>query len=132
MLRVARVDLTMQLVRILLVDDSPEFLDSAAGFLSASACIHIVGRALSGQHALEQAKRLHPDLVLMDLTMPGMNGIEATHRIKKERGAPRVVILTLHDNSEYRAAAAAARADGFITKSEFGTKLLPLIESLFA
>jgi len=119
-------------IRILLVDDSPEFLESATRFLSVDPHIEIVGRALAGHDALEQVARLRPDLVLMDLAMPEMNGLEATHHIKAQPGAPCVVILTLYDNSEYRAVAETVGADGFLSKSEFGTQLLPLIHTLFA
>ncbi len=121
----------MSPLRVLLVDDSHDFLESAARFLSAYPRLEIVGCALSGQHAWELVTRLRPDLVLMDLAMPGMNGLEATSQIKAQPGAPRVVILTLHDNAEYRMAAEAVRADGFIAKSDFGTQLLPLIHTLF-
>lgn len=69
--------------------------------------------------------------MLMDLVMPGMNGLEATRRIKTQSGAPRVVILTLHDDLEYRAATKAAGADGFIAKSEFCTEVLPSTHRLF-
>lgn len=122
----------MSFVRILLVDDSLTFLESATRFLSANERLEIIGRALSGGEALEQVSQLCPDLVLMDLTMPGMNGLEATRRLKARQSAPYVIILTLSDSSEYCAAAVAAGADGFVTKSEFGTALLPLIHSLFA
>ena len=118
-------------VRVLLVDDNAEFLDSATHFLSADPEIEIVGCVLSAEAALEQAPRLHPDLVLMDLVMPGMNGLEATRQIKVLPGAPRVVILTLYDNAEYRAAAAAVGADGFLAKSEFGALLLSQIHWMF-
>ena len=113
-----------------LVDDSPSFLQSAARFLAADERIEVVGVALSGQDALEQVAKLKPDLVLMDLNMPGMNGLEATRRLKAEPDPPRVVILTLNDTEEYRQAATEAQADGFVAKSDLGQKLLPLLESL--
>ncbi len=122
----------MQPIRILLVDDNPEFLNSAAHFLSTDPQIEIVGHALSGEDALEQVAQTQPDLVLMDLLMSDMNGLEATRRIKERPDAPRVVVLTLYDQPEYRAEAETARADGFITKSEFGDQLLPLIHTLLA
>jgi DNA-binding NarL/FixJ family response regulator len=118
-------------LRILLVDDSPIFLESATRFLAMDARLEIVGQVLSGGEALEQVPRLCPDLVLMDLAMPGINGLEATRQIKAQPSAPHVVILTLNDSNEYRAAAEAVGADGFVTKSEIGTALLPLIHSLF-
>jgi DNA-binding NarL/FixJ family response regulator len=65
------------------------------------------------------------------LAMPGINGLETTRRIKEETEAPRVIILTLHDNPEYRAASESVNADGFIAKSDFGAKLIPLIHQIF-
>ncbi|OUL36644.1 hypothetical protein BV372_06690 [Nostoc sp. T09] len=119
-------------LRILLVDDSLAFLESAARFLAMDRQLEIVGRALSGEEAVEQVPQLSPDLVVMDLAMPGINGLEATRQIKERSSAPYVVVLTLNDGSEYRTAALAVGADGFVTKSELGTALLPLIHSLFA
>ena len=117
-------------LRILLVDDNAQFLDVAARTLAAVPSIEIVGRALSGRDALEQVTQLQPDLVLMDVPMPNMNGLEATRHIKAQPGAPRVVILTLHDAPEYRAAAEAVGADDFVSKAEFNAQVLPLIRAL--
>jgi DNA-binding NarL/FixJ family response regulator len=121
----------MKLIRTLLVDDSPEFLDAAGRFLASDPLIEVIGASLSGKDAINQVQINQPDLVLMDLAMPEMNGLEATRRIKLHQPAPRVIILTLHDNPEYRAASDAVQADGFIPKSEFGAELLPLIHDLF-
>ncbi len=115
-----------------LVDDSPSFLQSAARFLSSDERIEIVGMALSAQEALDEVERLQPALVLMDLTMPGMSGLEATRRLKASPHPPHVIILTLHDTEEYRQAAEQAHADGFVSKSDFGQKLLPLLEPFLA
>jgi DNA-binding NarL/FixJ family response regulator len=115
-----------------LVDDDKDFLDSAAHFLAGHPEIEVVGRASSGRCALEQVPLLKPDLVLMDWTMPEMNGLEATRQLKAQPDGPRVILLNLHDNSEYRAAAQAAEADGFVAKSDLGLQLLPLIHTLFA
>ncbi len=118
-------------IQIVLVDDSAEFLVSAERVLASESRIAVVGRANSGQDALNIVNQLHPDLVLMDLSMPGMSGIEATRRIKSQPGSPRVVILTMHDDSASRAAAAAAQADGFIGKLAFGAEILTLLDALF-
>ena len=101
----------MSPINVLLVDDNAEFLKSATRFLAVDPQIVIAGCALSGRGALEQVALLHPDLVLMDMAMPGMNGLKATRHIKAQPDAPRVIILTLYDNAEYRAAAEAMGAD---------------------
>jgi DNA-binding NarL/FixJ family response regulator len=121
----------MSPIRILLVDDNPEFLDVAAYFLSTEPQLEIVGRALSGHEALSKISQLQPDLVFLDLAMPNMNGLEVTRKLKGQSDLPRIIILTLHDSQEYRNLAEAMGADGFITKSDFGTELLPLIHTLF-
>jgi DNA-binding NarL/FixJ family response regulator len=122
----------MRSLRVLLVDDSAEFLESAGHLLARHPELQIVGRAASGQAALEQVAALSPDLVLMDLAMPGMSGLEATRQIKASSGAPRVVIMTLYDVAEYRLAARAAAADGFIAKACMHSGLLPMLEPMFA
>jgi two-component system invasion response regulator UvrY len=115
-----------------MVDDNPELLLVARRRLAADAYIEIVGEALSGSAAVDQVEALQPDLVLMDITMPGMNGLEATTRIKERPNAPHVLILTLHDGAEFRAAAKRAGADGFANKSEFESQVIALIYALFA
>ena len=121
----------MKPIRLLLVDDSPEFLDSAIQFLRLEPQITIVGYADDGDIALQLIRATRPDLVVMDWKMPRLNGLETTRLIKQQRDAPRVIILTLYDNAEYRAAALIAHADGFVAKSEFGTQLLPLVRQWF-
>lgn len=122
----------IQLLRILLVDDSRDFLVSAAAFLCAQSPLTIVDTASSGAAALEFAARFPVDLVLLDLHMPGLNGFETTRRLKAGSPSPKVVFVTLQNAPEYRHIAQVVGADGFITKSEFTTALLPLIDSLFA
>lgn len=121
----------MQTIRVLLVDDSPAFVHEAAGFLSETPGFEVVGWTSSGLEALDIVGRLPVDLVLMDIAMPGMNGLEATRRIKKRPEAPKVVILTLHDGLEFRTAALTAEADGFVAKSDLSAKLVPCVHALF-
>ncbi len=119
-------------IRVLLVDDNDAFLETVARFLADDQQIEIVGQANSGPDALEQVEHLRPDLVLMDLAMPGMSGLEATRQIKARPTGPRVIILTLYDSPEYRAAAQELGADGFVVKSEFFDQLQPAIHTLFS
>jgi CheY-like chemotaxis protein len=121
----------MNQIKVLLVDDNPEFLEVAANFLAGLDDVHVVGLASSGREALCLVHDLAPDLVLMDLSMPEMNGLEATRRLKRLPLPPHVVIVTLYDGPESAAAAREAGADDFITKSEFGDSLLPLIHRHF-
>ncbi|MBI3244298.1 MAG: response regulator transcription factor [Chloroflexi bacterium] len=122
----------MKPIRTLLVDDSREFLESIKQFLVGQHWLEIVGEAHSGGEALALVAALRPDLALIDLRMPGLNGLEAARCLKARPNSPRIIITTLYDNPEYRAAALAACADGFIAKSELGAQLLTLVERLFS
>lgn len=114
-------------IRILLVDDSPEFLKSASTLLARDNRVIVVGHASSGLEALEMVSKHRPDLVLMDLTMPTMNGLDATRAIRKLPSSPPVIILTLHDNHEYIAAARDSGAIGFISKADFTNDFFALV-----
>lgn len=119
-------------IRTLIVDDSPDFLEVEKGFLSTQPFIEIVGFALNGSESIEKAFKLKPDLVLMDFVLPDMRGVDATRKIKEMDDPPYVVILTLYDNPEYKTLAEQSGADGFVTKSEFATNLIPFIHKLFS
>ena len=121
----------MKTIRVLLVDDSLEFLESAASFLSRHERVEVVGRAQSGADGVRLAQDLAPDLVLIDLVMPGMNGLLATRYIKMQPHVPRVVIVSLHDNDEKPLRAVDAGADGFVSKDRFADTILTLIDTLF-
>lgn len=117
-------------IRILLVDDSVEFLKSASTLLARESRVVVVGRASSGMEALDMVSQLRPDLVLMDLRMPTMNGLDATRAIRKLPDSPPVIILTLHDNHEYIAAARDSGAIGFISKADFTKDFFALVGNL--
>ncbi len=118
-------------LRALLVDDNPQFLEVAARFLTSHSDIEVVGIAGSGREALLKVHDLNPEVVVMDLSMPEMNGLEATRQIKALPEAPCVVILTLYEGVEIPAFAEEAGADQFVTKSDFGDRLLPELSRLF-
>jgi len=117
----------MAKTRVLLVDDSADFLQSATLLLTAAPGLLVVGRATSGEAAVEEVERLLPDLVLIDVQMPGIGGLEATRRIKARPHAPRVIVLTMHDTAEYREAAEAAGANGFLSKISFMTAISAML-----
>jgi two-component system nitrate/nitrite response regulator NarL len=116
--------------RVLLVDDHPLLLDVLNRFLTEVSGIEIVARASDGLEAISLAILHQPDLVLTNLVLPSLGGLELTRYLAAQPRAPRVVLMSFHDESEYRQAAAAAGAAGFILQQELGTKLVPMIESL--
>ena len=116
-------------MKILLVDDNALFLASAQRFLANIDTVVGVTTARDGFEALEHLERDHPDLVLMDLNMPRMNGFEATQRIKALAPNTRVIVVSLHDAEEFRVAAQLAGAEDFVTKQEFAAKLPSLLKS---
>ena len=118
-------------IRVLLVDDNPAFLDALGRLLDEEERVEVVGRAHSGEEAIALAGYLAPDLILMDIAMPGMNGLAATVVIKARARAPRVVIVTVSDAPEYREASRGVGADGFVTKGEVGRELSSVVRALF-
>ncbi len=115
-------------LKVLLVDDNPEFISAAQRLLSLDPEIRIVGKASSGEQALKMLNEQRPDLVLLDIAMPGLNGLETAKKIKEGTTVPKIIILTLYENAEYRDVAKTLSLDGFISKTDFGTKLYPLIQ----
>ncbi len=118
-------------LRLLLVDDNLNFLVSAVAFLRTQPQVSLVGGVRSGEHALTLLDSCPVDLVLLDLNMCGLDGLETTRQIKAGPRAPKVVIVTLEDAPENRLLALVAGADGFIGKAEFTTALFPLIATLY-
>jgi len=110
-----------QSLRIVIVDDSPRVRQNLAAVLDlagrqAGLRIEIIGQADDGQAGAELARALSPDVILIDLDMPVLDGYETTRRIKALETAPRVVILSVHAGPEERERARAAGADGFVVK----------------
>ena len=122
---------TSRRIKVLLVDDSRDYLLAATSYISGFSGVEVVGWASSGEKALEKAKELKPDLVMVDLAMPVMNGLDTTRALKALPNPPFVTILTLHDDPEYRQAAKAVNADSFIGKAELVNIFPAMIHALF-
>lgn len=118
------------IIRIFLVDDNCAFLAVASRYLSLFPHFRVVGSAASAEVAIGEIERLQPDLVIMDVLMPGMNGLEATRHVKKLNVATAVIMTSFMDDQEFRRSAEGV-ADGFIPKEEFGARIAQDIESLF-
>ena len=104
-------------IRILLVDDHILFRKGLAGILAEEPSFQVVGEAASGGEAIEKAKELMPDIILMDISMPEMDGLEATRRIKTELPAARIVILTVSDEDQNLFEAVKWGAQGYLLKN---------------
>lgn len=118
-------------LRVILVDDSLFFLQAAVAFLGGRPGLRLCGHTLLSSQAVTLAALHQAELVLLDLSMPGLTGIEATRLLKELPNPPKVVIVSLHDTPAYREAARAVGADGYVCKSSFAVSLLPLLEKLF-
>ena len=105
-------------VRVLIVDDQEPFRRAMAAVVAATDGFEVVGSATTGEESLTATAELQPDLVLMDVNLPGIDGIEATRRIVAEPDAPVVVLLSTYDADQVDAAGCGAAA--YIPKAEFG------------
>jgi DNA-binding NarL/FixJ family response regulator len=115
-------------VRILLADDHPIVRNGIKAELEAMAGVQIVGEAEDGREALALVKAHQPDLVFMDISMQGMNGLEATGRIIKEFPRTKVVILSMHQNEEYYWQALRAGAAGYLLKKAATAELAAAVQ----
>jgi len=104
------------MIRVLVVDDHAILRDGIRSILESQEDIQVVGEAENGQEALEFVRTAAPDIVLMDISMPTMNGLEATRHIRENFPAVKVLILTQHDNPEYITPALQAGAAGYVLK----------------
>jgi two-component system NarL family response regulator len=114
-------------IRTLIVDDNDGFRQRLKEFLASEPDIEVVGEAADGQEAILKARELKPDLVLMDVRMPGINGISATRQLKEEMPELIVIVLTIFDLEEYREAAMASGASGYVVKKSLVEELVPAI-----
>lgn len=117
-------------MRAIVVDDHPPFLTALVALLGCKNGIEVVGQAHNGIEALKLAEAERPDLVLVDFTMPGMNGAEVASRLKAQPWAPKVVIMSFHADSEYRDLALHAGADAYLVKTDMHQELMSLLRRM--
>jgi DNA-binding NarL/FixJ family response regulator len=117
-------------IRILIVDDQPAIRRGLRMRFALEPDLVVVGEAGDGQEALERACDLHPDVVVTDLVMPGMDGIAATHALRQQAPESAVIILSLWDNAAVRADAHRAGAAGFTPKHEGVEALITCIRDV--
>ncbi|SFU08978.1 Response regulator receiver domain-containing protein [Geodermatophilus amargosae] len=110
----------MAQVRVLIVDDQEPFRQAAAAVVDLTDPFVVVGTAESGESCLTAVRALHPDLVLMDVGLPGIDGMEATRRLSTLSRPPLVVLVSTHDEDEFGDGARSCGAVAYIKKSVFG------------
>jgi DNA-binding NarL/FixJ family response regulator len=115
---------------VLLVDDHEGFLNSAKRHFRNVAWIDIVGQASNGLEAIAKTEQLKPAVVLMDLAMPEMGGLQAARLIKAQTEPPYVIIASHFDDVEHRELAARAGADGFVSKLNYMQEVMSLLANL--
>ncbi len=115
--------------KVLLVDDHAILREGLKMVLDAQPGITVVGEAENGREALDLVEELHPDVVVMDIAMPQMNGAEATRQIKRRFPQTRVVILTMHENQQYLMQIVNAGATGAVLKRSAGSELVTAVNA---
>jgi DNA-binding NarL/FixJ family response regulator len=118
------------MITVLIADDQAIVRDVFRFLLERAGDIEIVGMAANGKEALEQAALYSPDIVVMDVSMPVMDGIEATRRIRVNHPETRVVVISMYDNAHYVVRSLQAGAQGYVLKETAGDELLTAIRSV--
>lgn len=119
----------MAKIRVLVVDDHAIVRDGIRAVLALSDDIEVIGEAADGREAVEQCARLDPDVVLMDIAMPGLGGLEATIEIKRTHGRAKVLVLTQYEDREYIRRFLKAGVSGYVLKKAAASEIQSAIRS---
>lgn len=120
----------MNKLRLLLVDDHTVVREGLRALLANDARFEVVGEAADGEEAIDAAARLQPDIVVMDVSLPGMNGVQATRKLKEQGCTARVVALTVHEEGGYLRSLMEAGASGYVLKRSAASDLVRAIVSV--
>lgn len=121
----------MSVIRVLLAEDHTIVRKGLRALLDDEAGIEVIGEAQDGREAVRMVAQLHPDVVLMDISMPGLNGLEATRQIKTQFPDARVLVLTRHTNKEYVYQILRAGASGYTVKQAAPAELVLAIQAVY-
>ncbi|HUL57660.1 MAG TPA: response regulator transcription factor [Anaeromyxobacteraceae bacterium] len=120
----------MSKIRVIIVDDHAILREGVRALLRTQEDIDVVGEAANGEEALEQVKKLDPDVVLMDIAMPGLGGIEATIEMKKLGARARILILSQYEDREYVRRLLKAGVSGYVLKKSAGSELANAVRAV--
>ena len=120
-----------EIIKVLLADDHTILREGIRALLEDEPSILLIGEAEDGRSAVKMACELQPDVVIMDIAMPLLNGVEATRQIKRHSPETRVLILSMHDNEEYIRQVLAAGAMGYILKDAAARELIQAIKTVY-
>ncbi len=118
------------MIRVFLADDHAVVRDGMTALMEAEQDIQVVGTACNGQQAVQQIKQSQPDIVVMDIAMPKLNGIDATRQISKFCPAVKVIMLSMHDSSEHIYQALKAGAKGYLLKESAGKEVVDAVREV--
>lgn len=121
---------TMTRVRVFLADDHEAVLRATAALLGSR--FEVVGTATDGRSLIDGVLRLKPDLLIVDISMPILNGIEAVRQLKQGGSTAKVVFLTVHDDPDFAQAAIAVGAGGYVIKPRLASDLIPAVQEVLA
>ena len=121
----------MNKIRVFLADDHLILREGIRSLLEKVPDIEMIGEADNGSEAVTKVKQLMPDVVLMDITMPGLNGLEATRQIKQEDPSMKVLILTMHETDQYLSEMLEAGASGYVVKTTTSSELISAIRAVY-
>jgi len=119
------------MIRVVLVDDHLILREGIRALLEKVSDIEMVGEADNGTEAVAKVAQLMPDVVLMDITMPGLNGLKATRQIKQEHPQVKVLILTMHETDQYLSEMLEAGASGYVVKTTTSSELISAIRTVY-
>jgi two-component system response regulator NreC len=121
----------MQKIRVLLVDDHAILRDGIKSLLGKRDNIEVIAEATNGREAIPKVAELRPDVVVLDISMPLMDGLEATRQIKRESPDTKILVLTMHDDEEYFLQLLRSGASGYVTKKAASRELISAIEATY-
>ena len=116
--------------RVLLADDHPVMLSKVRSWLEKD--FEVVGAVEDGQALISAAAEMQPDVVILDITMPGINGIEAARQLRQAGSPAKIIFLTVHEDPDFRSEALATGALGYVLKSRLTLDLIPAIHEVLA